>query len=268
MKPASRKRVAAAVPETASDEKKRPHDTHSITKRVKDLERRVSRNGPIMEPALNSFYREYPRNSQQIASCAIRSSSFLSSGSRNRTEFCLNLQEGNGEWLAKAGVTVAHFPSSSSSFSSPRSGCSSFIFARPLLAAGKVFGAAPATRDFEALQPGNSVSRVHGLFFTGRSAFGLDGCSELVRFQHERGRGVDAGLVVPVCPAAAIFDFCSGSEEEEEEEESEEEREKTESELEEKEEKEEKEGEEEEEEEKEEEEERRLNDCREISQSE
>ncbi|PHJ22193.1 peptidase family t4 protein [Cystoisospora suis] len=89
-------------------------------------------------------------------------------------------------------------------------GASFFAFDRPLKAAGRLFGAAPATRDFDVLQAGNTVESIHGLFFGGRSVFGLDAVGGLLAFQRERGIGVstEAGAI-PVCPAACIFDLAS-----------------------------------------------------------
>ncbi|CBZ53419.1 putative peptidase family T4 [Neospora caninum Liverpool] len=86
-------------------------------------------------------------------------------------------------------------------------GASFFAFDRPLAAVGRLFGSAPATRDFGAVQIGNSVQCIHGILFGGGSVFGLDAVGGLLEFQRQRGIGVStiAGPI-PVCPALGIFD--------------------------------------------------------------
>nr|PIM03197.1 peptidase family T4 protein [Toxoplasma gondii COUG] len=86
-------------------------------------------------------------------------------------------------------------------------GASFFAFDRPLAAVGRLFGSAPATRDFSVVQIGNSVQSIHGLLLGGGSVFGLDAVGGLVEFQRKRGIGVStiAGPI-PVCPALGIFD--------------------------------------------------------------
>lgn len=49
-----------------------------------------------------------------------------------------------------------------------------FLFNKSLTATALQVGNAPATREFAAIQPGSSVSRIDGLFLSGGSAFGLE----------------------------------------------------------------------------------------------
>ncbi|PFH38603.1 hypothetical protein BESB_009450 [Besnoitia besnoiti] len=87
-------------------------------------------------------------------------------------------------------------------------GASFFCFERPLVAAGRLFGAAPASRDFEVLQPGNSVQHIHGFLFGGGSVFGLGAVGGLLEFQRKRGVGLPTSAgPIPVCPALGIFDL-------------------------------------------------------------
>ncbi|MFI1186986.1 P1 family peptidase [Streptomyces californicus] len=82
------------------------------------------------------------------------------------------------------------------------------------VAAVDVRGGGPGTRETDALDPRNLVQRVDAVVLTGGSAFGLDAASGVVSWLEERGRGVRVGpgptQVVPVVPAAALFDLGRG----------------------------------------------------------
>jgi L-aminopeptidase/D-esterase-like protein len=74
--------------------------------------------------------------------------------------------------------------------------------------AGEVRGGAPATRELALLDPTRTVARVDAVVLTGGSAFGLAAADGVMRFLAERGQGyATAGGVVPIVPAAAIFDL-------------------------------------------------------------
>lgn len=81
-------------------------------------------------------------------------------------------------------------------------------------AAVDVRGGGPATRETDALDPRNLVERVEAVVLTGGSAYGLDAAAGVAAWLEEHQRGVrlfpDASLVVPVVPAAAIFDLGRG----------------------------------------------------------
>ncbi len=75
-----------------------------------------------------------------------------------------------------------------------------------------VRGAAPGTRETDALRPMTLVDRVHAVVLTGGSAFGLAAADGVVRFLEEQGIGFDAVVAkVPIVPAAVIFDLLIGS---------------------------------------------------------
>ena len=77
---------------------------------------------------------------------------------------------------------------------------------------GEVRGGAPATREFALLEPTCTVSRVDAVVLAGGSAFGLAAADGVMRFLAERGQGyATAGGVVPIVPAAAIFDLVESS---------------------------------------------------------
>src|SRR5579872_6940179 len=74
-----------------------------------------------------------------------------------------------------------------------------------------VRGLAPATRETDLLRPGRLVGRAHAIALCGGSAFGLDAAAGIMRFLEERQIGfkTNAG-VVPIVPAAALFDLGIG----------------------------------------------------------
>ncbi|MEO3867987.1 P1 family peptidase [Nonomuraea sp. B12E4] len=74
-----------------------------------------------------------------------------------------------------------------------------------------VRGAAPGTRETELLDPRNLVQRVHAVVLTGGSAYGLAAACGVVDRLADAGVGYPvAGGVVPIVPAAVIFDLGQG----------------------------------------------------------
>ncbi|MEU0596808.1 P1 family peptidase [Streptomyces sp. NPDC006393] len=82
------------------------------------------------------------------------------------------------------------------------------------VAAVDVRGGGPGTKETDALDPRNLVRRVEAVVLTGGSAYGLDAASGVMAWLEERGRGVrvgpDPSHVVPVVPAACVFDLGRG----------------------------------------------------------
>jgi L-aminopeptidase/D-esterase-like protein len=75
-----------------------------------------------------------------------------------------------------------------------------------------VRGAASGTRDLAPCLPGHVVERVHAIFLSGGSAFGLDAAAGVMEYLESRGVGFPAGKVrVPIVPGAVIFDLHLGS---------------------------------------------------------
>src|SRR5579864_9043633 len=73
-------------------------------------------------------------------------------------------------------------------------------------------GSAAGTRDITPCWPGHLVDRVHAVFLTGGSAFGLDAASGVMEYLESRGVGFPAGAHrVPIVPGAVIFDLHLGS---------------------------------------------------------
>ncbi|MEV0219228.1 P1 family peptidase [Streptomyces sp. NPDC050704] len=82
------------------------------------------------------------------------------------------------------------------------------------VAAVDVRGGGPGTKETDALDPRNVVQKVEALVLTGGSAYGLDSAAGVMAWLEERGRGVRVGpdplQVVPVVPAACVFDLGRG----------------------------------------------------------
>lgn len=80
-----------------------------------------------------------------------------------------------------------------------------------LRGAACVFGRATGTRELDALSPTHQAGRVDAIMLTGGSAYGLDAAAGVMRWMEERQRGFDVGGgVVPIVPAAVIFDLAIG----------------------------------------------------------
>jgi len=92
-----------------------------------------------------------------------------------------------------------------------KSGVTVFLPDAPALAAVQVSGGAPATRETDLLEPGNTVERVDGIVLSGGSAYGLSAADGVMAWLAARGRGFRVGDVrVPIVPAASLFDLANG----------------------------------------------------------
>jgi L-aminopeptidase/D-esterase-like protein len=105
-----------------------------------------------------------------------------------------------------AGIKVGHF-------TDPRklTGCTVILVEEGAVAGVDVRGAAPGSRETDLLDPINTVQQVHAIVLSGGSAFGLDAASGVMRYLEERGIGFKLGsAVVPIVPAAILFDLALG----------------------------------------------------------
>jgi L-aminopeptidase/D-esterase-like protein len=78
-----------------------------------------------------------------------------------------------------------------------------------------VRGGGPGTRETDLLDPRNLVERVHAIVLTGGSAMGLAAADGVVQRLLDAGTGYPMGApgeVVPIVPAAVIFDLARGGE--------------------------------------------------------
>ncbi len=76
-----------------------------------------------------------------------------------------------------------------------------------------VRGGGPGTRETDLLNPQNLIERVHAVCLCGGSAFGLAAADGVMRHRYAEGVGFamgGPGDVVPIVPAAVIFDLGRG----------------------------------------------------------
>ncbi|MET0144366.1 MAG: P1 family peptidase [Ilumatobacteraceae bacterium] len=77
-----------------------------------------------------------------------------------------------------------------------------------------VRGGGPGTRETDLLDPINMVTHVDAICLTGGSAYGLDAAGGVMAWLEARGRGFQIGAephhVVPIVPAAVVFDLGAG----------------------------------------------------------
>ena len=94
-----------------------------------------------------------------------------------------------------------------------KTGVTVLTAAAPFTGGVHVMGAAPGTRETDALAPGRSVAHVDAFVLAGGSAFGLDACSGVAAALAEAGRGFAVGPArVPIVPGAILFDLLNGGE--------------------------------------------------------
>jgi len=87
-------------------------------------------------------------------------------------------------------------------------GVTVMLFPADSIGAAEVRGGAPATREFDVLDPARTVARVDAIAFAGGSAFGLAVADGVMRYLAARGQGFPtAGGPVPIVPTACIFDL-------------------------------------------------------------
>jgi L-aminopeptidase/D-esterase-like protein len=73
-------------------------------------------------------------------------------------------------------------------------------------------GGASSVRNPTVARPGHVVERVHAVFLTGGSAFGLDAAAGVMQYLEEEGVGEPVrGFRVPIVTGAALFDLAIGS---------------------------------------------------------
>jgi len=109
--------------------------------------------------------------------------------------------------LKSIGVKVGHYTDKEAV-----TGCTVILCERGAVAGVDVSGSAPGTRETDVLRPGNLVEKVQAVVLSGGSAFGLDAASGVMKYLEEQGVGHETrGGLVPIVPAAIIFDLAIGS---------------------------------------------------------
>lgn len=110
-----------------------------------------------------------------------------------------------------AGIRLGHYERINRNW---RTGTTVVLADQPVTAGVEVRGGGPGTREIDALSPMNLVEQIDAVCLTGGSAFGLRSADGVVDELADRGRGFRVGpedhQVVPVVPAAVIFDLGRG----------------------------------------------------------
>jgi L-aminopeptidase/D-esterase-like protein len=90
-------------------------------------------------------------------------------------------------------------------------GCTVILCEQGAIAGADIRGSASGTAEFATLEPGHVTQRIHAVVLAGGSAFGLEAASGVRRYLASRGVGFHiAGAVVPIVPAAILFDLAVG----------------------------------------------------------
>lgn len=90
-----------------------------------------------------------------------------------------------------------------------RTGCTAILCERGAVAGVDIRGTATGSSQLDVLAPLHSNDRIHGLCFSGGSAYGLEAASGVMRYLESRGIGFKIGALglVPLVPAAILFDL-------------------------------------------------------------
>jgi len=113
----------------------------------------------------------------------------------------------NNTLTAVEGVKVGHF-----TLNERPTGCTVVLFKDGTTGGVDVRGGAPGTRETDLLNPVNSVQILNAITLAGGSAYGLDAATGVMRWldEHHIGYPVGAAGVVPIVPAAILFDLGFG----------------------------------------------------------
>ncbi len=92
-----------------------------------------------------------------------------------------------------------------------RTGCTVILPPPGTIASVDVRGGAPGTRETGVFTPGNLVSEIHAVVFSGGSSYGLAASTGVSAWLRERGVGFAIGPVrVPIVAGAVLFDLAVG----------------------------------------------------------
>ncbi|MBV8847092.1 MAG: P1 family peptidase [Bryobacterales bacterium] len=90
-------------------------------------------------------------------------------------------------------------------------GCTAILCEAGAVGGGDIRGSATGTQEWDLLHPQHLTERIHGVVFSGGSAFGLEAASGVRRFLEHSGIGYETGAAkVPLVPAAILYDLGIG----------------------------------------------------------
>lgn len=118
---------------------------------------------------------------------------------------------GRGHITDVPGILVGHYQRRAKGW---RTGTTVVRVDGGAMASCDVRGGGPGTRETDLLDPTAMIDRVHAICLSGGSAYGLASAHGVMRWHEERRAGfpvgVEPGHVVPIVPAAVIFDLGRG----------------------------------------------------------
>lgn len=114
----------------------------------------------------------------------------------------------NNTLTTVAGIRVGHWTDLEAA-----TGCTVILCPPDTVGGVDQRGGAPGTRETDLLRPLHLVRHVHAIVLSGGSAFGLASADGVMRYLAERNIGFPVGVdvVVPIVPAAILFDLDIGS---------------------------------------------------------
>ncbi len=90
-------------------------------------------------------------------------------------------------------------------------GCTVVLCEQGALAGGDIRGSATGVDEWDVLSPMHVTDRIHGVVFSGGSAFGLESASGVRRFLEHKGVGFKTGAgPVPIVVGAILYDLGLG----------------------------------------------------------
>jgi len=104
------------------------------------------------------------------------------------------------------GVRVGHWTNGEA-----RTGCTVVLLPRKAVASGEIRGGAPATREFDLLEPWRMIPSIDAVVLSGGSAFGLAAADGVMQWLEEQGRGfVTNTATVPIVVGMSLYDLGVG----------------------------------------------------------
>ena len=106
------------------------------------------------------------------------------------------------------GILVGHFTDTKAV-----SGVTAVVCPPGAVAGVDVRGSAPGTRETDLMAPHNLIEKAQAVVLSGGSVFGLSAADGVTRWLAEQGYGfpIDQGHVVPIVPAAVLYDLGRGA---------------------------------------------------------
>ena len=90
-------------------------------------------------------------------------------------------------------------------------GCTVVLCEQGAVAGGDIRGSATGVDEWDVLSPMHVTGRIHGVVFSGGSAFGLESASGVRRFLEHKGVGFKTGAgPVPIVVGAILYDLGLG----------------------------------------------------------